>query len=367
MVLLNESSPISIVGDVSAGIFDPSLTFWNSSMTLMTYSSVTNTSYIHTRLAMLSAGSNASLPQLTLACDVNSAVMNMTVPCGGGAVCNGSLIHEVSSILALPAAMSASSPRLVVVTHTYIVDTAATPNYTLGHIRAHVAACDDVCACGWTHVPLLGWDASGPYFNSDVQQNLNRIPELASCLAFSEPGLLFAAGRVLLGLTCINATNASNLQQNIILLTATVSDTSPTFLTNFTYATTLLYGADMPLLTFNISAVSAPDLFADDAGNIYLIVSPFMALIAPPTGYFGCLTFPLQPAPPPTLYAVPRVPGTGEPIPVRYTIPSLPFFSGACTALPTSEGIISTYFMPVLLLQPPNATFTIFATPYAAP
>lgn len=346
VVNVNTTSPISIEGDVgsSLGLFDPSMALvsLNGAATpLLTYSSVYNQSYIFTRIAQVTATGYKFLGT------VNQPIVDAVIPCGSSS-CTGNIIHEVSTVAPL-------GSGLIVLTHTYLYAN-NTPDYVHGYISSWTAP----AATGpWSEAKLLGWNAGQPFSTTGVGQNINSIAGLTNCLIISEPSLLrYNSSTYLLAAMC-NTPVGSILQQNIVLLAASLNGAS---LGPFTYIATPLLGTDMPSLGFSISDVSAPNLFMDNNGDLFLIVSPFANLPLPSVGYFGCLTFALDK----TTFAVPRT-ASGAPIPISYIAPNVRFFSGACTVLPQSKSG-QNYLLPVLTfdLSLGIVNFTILPTPFKA-
>ena len=346
VVSVNTTPPLSINGDVGStlGIFDPSLALVSlngAAASLLTYSSVYNQSYIFTRIAQVMGTDYKFLA------NINQPIVNAVIPCGSSS-CTGNIIHEVSTVAPL-------GSGLIVLAHTYLYAN-NTSNYALGYISSWTAP----AATGpWTETKLLGWNAGQPFSSTGVSQNINSIPELANCLIISEPSLLrYNSTTYLLAAMC-SVPAGSARQQNIVLLSATLHGAS---LGAFAYVTTPLLGSDMPSLGFTIGDVSAPNLFMDNNGDLFLIVSPFTNLPLPPVGYFGCLTFALDKS----TFAVPRT-ATGAPIPLSYIVPNVQFFSGACTILPQSKYGLK-YLLSVLTVDLSVGTvkFTILPTPFKA-
>ncbi len=138
------------------GIFDPSLLATGNATLpyVLTYSAVTATDNISTLLALYDTAVDAWVGVAA----VNAADVGVTLPCGGGAPCNGSFVHEVSSFVADPG--DADPARaLKVFTHSYVVTGGTALHYDWGHIRLWTAPAP---AGPWVGAPLLGWASPSP-------------------------------------------------------------------------------------------------------------------------------------------------------------------------------------------------------------
>jgi hypothetical protein len=337
------------------GIFDPSLASLPGGVEVLSYSAVWATDNISSRLAVY----NASSSSWVLAAAVNVAAVNVSLPCAGGAPCQGSLIHEVSSVVAAPAGASGGA-ALRVFCHTYAVTGGDQLHYDWGHIAMYESPSP---AGPWSGGPLLGWAGASPLSTAGVATVLTGIPELADCLLFTEPGAAAdpaAPGRTLLALGCASLpAGAPAAAVRIVLLAS--GDAAAR---EWTFVSTLVDGAtDAARLGFALPTLNAADLFAvpapaGGADALFLIASP-SAVIGPAlSGYCGCLVLAVVDS---GTGGVARN-ASGAPVVAREIAPGAPAFAGACTAA-HADAAGQGFLLPVL--ESLGAFFTIL--PSGAP
>lgn len=353
-----DSPRLAVLGATTParGIFDPSLiSTGNSEFPFaLTYSGVQETSNISTRLAVYDAAAGAFVHVSF----VNAAEGPAPFPCAAAPQppCTATLIHEVSTLLADPTDPDPAA-AIKVLAHSYLVLPGDVLQYALGHISLFTAPS---VAGPFTGRPLLGWASPSPLSTQGVAQVLTQLPQLADCLAFSEPGALAVAlGRLLLlALTCISLPDpAAPANIRIVLLGSSDHGGS------WQYRGLAVDGAEAPALgNYSIPQLSAPDLYTDAASNAtYLSVTPAAPLWQGFVGYSGCLVLQLTPE----LAGVVRD-ARGVPVVQRAILPSGVAFSGACTAAAgggASAGRAGDYMAPVLQQ---DGVFTIALTGIAA-
>lgn len=194
--------PLTVLDDSPLrGIFDPCLLATGNATVpyVMSYSAVTATDDISTHAAVYVASASVWAPLAA----INAAAVNVTLPCGGGGEpCVGSLIHEVSTLIADPG--DAPARVLKAFTHSYAVTGGSALHYQWGHISLWTAP---GVGGPWTGGPLLGWASDSP-LSTDAPVSLSAIPALSDCLCFTEPSALRAAnGTLLLALGCVSLTH----------------------------------------------------------------------------------------------------------------------------------------------------------------
>jgi hypothetical protein len=348
------SSPrLAITGSSpSLGIFDPSLaaTFNPSFPYALTFSEVQTTANISTALAVY----DTALSAFVRVASVNSAAGPALYPCDNGVPCTATLVHEVSSLV-FDASDPNPSQAVKVFTHSYLVlpPPASTLRYDWGYLALHTAA---NLTGPFASQPLLGWASSSPLSTTGVRQVLTELPELAHCLAFSEPGVLATPqGTLLLALTCITPPSppapTAPPTISIVLLTSASHGQS------WAYAGTAVQGQEAEGLLPGQGALpqlSAPDLFATEEST-FLSITPATPLWPGLTGYSGCLVLQLNG----NLTGVVRD-GQGAPVVHRVLRTDGLAFNGACTAAasPLLPGLGS--FMMAVLTE--GAAFSILPT-----
>ena len=341
--------PLRVSGDgPPRGIFDPSLASLPGGAEVLSYSAVWATDNISTRLAVFEPASSSWV--LTAA--VNAAAVNVTLPCAGGAPCVGSLIHEVSSVVAAPSG-AAGGAALRVFCHTYAVTNGDELHYDWGHISLYSSPSP---AGPWSGGALLGWAGASPLSTSGVAAVLTAIPELSDCLLFTEPGAAAdpaAPGRTLLALGCAWLPAGAPAAAVRVVLLASADAAAR----QWAFVSTLVDGAaDAARLGFALPTLNAADLFAAPApaggGALHLIVSPSCAIGPALSGYCGCLVLAVRGS---GAGGVARN-ASGAPAVEREIAPGAPAFAGACTAA-HADAAGQGYLLPVL--ESLGAFFTI--------
>lgn len=323
------STPPLVVRGLAAaeGIFDPSVVATGDAATpyLGTLSAVQATDDISTALVVFDAASESWV----LASRVNQALVNATLPCAGRVSCVGNLIHEVSSVV-----VDADDPdparRVKVFAHTYVVTNGSTLHYDWGYISLFTAP----SATGpWGAQPLLGWAGASNLSTAGVAQVLTDTPQLADCLAFTEPGAFAAAGpspRLLLALGCVAPPPAPGATAPIRVVLLASGDHGA----SWAWASTLVDGAtDAARLGFAVPQLNAADLFAaappgGGPPRLFLSVTPSSELWPGFVGYDGCLVVAVLA----DGSGVERDAATGAPVVVRAVVTDAVAFAGACTA-----------------------------------
>jgi len=329
-VIPNTTTPVSISGDAGStfGVFDPSTVRAAGGPVYMTYSSVPAPNGIRTRLArQMAPGAWAFLTEV-------NAPFNASLPGSGcpGGVCNGTVVHEVSTLLE-DVGDPDPARRIKVLAHTYLVGDDGQLHYDIGHISLFTAPSWDAPG-PWPREPLLGWAGQSPFSSAGVAQVLTDIPALADCLAFTEPGALApspgngtGAEALLLALGCVFVPPGSGGVAAIRIELLASGDHAA----SFAHAGLLLSPAVALALGFSAPQVNAAALVRDPAsGRLFLSATPAMAW-----GYAGCLIFEVGGA----------SPGGGV---LRWLNPGAQQFSGACTAAPPSVG----WMLPMLFPAP---------------
>jgi len=270
-----------IAGDTGSteGIFDPSPVYpTGATAGAMAYSTVPAQNVISTRIAV-SSDHGATWQKVADANAPAPLTMQSTAPeCQGGS-CTGNLVHEVPSLV-----FDADDPdaqrRWKLFTASYLVVGADQLLYDHGVISLFTAPAPDGPWSAGEH--LLGWSSRTPFSSTGVTQNLSSIPELADCVAFSEPGALALPGRIDLALGCVSVTGGAKIR--IALLRSTDHARS------FSFVSTLLRGEDAACAGSAVPQLNAAHLFVA-GGQQYVVASP--AGTVPPgfTGYRGCLVY----------------------------------------------------------------------------
>jgi hypothetical protein len=328
------------------GIFDPSLLATGNATLpfILTYSAVTATDNISTLLALYSTELDAWVGVGA----VNAADVGVPLPCGGGATCTGSFIHEVSSFVIDPADPARA---FKVFTHSYIVTNGSELHYNWGHIRLWTAPS---LTGPWAGAPLLGWASPSPLSTDGVALNLTSVAELADCLIFTEPGAILLGDALVLALGCVSAPPTPGGEGLIRVVSLSSADHGATW----AYAGLLVDGADALALGFSVPQLNAAALFAASPaggpGELLLSVTP-AALLAPGfVGYCGCLVLRV-------LgdgaggggggLRVARDPATGVPVVERAVVSSdATAFSGACAAAASAYApAVGGFLLPTLL------------------
>jgi len=244
--------------------------------------------------------------------------MALTIPssdaaaCPGG-MCTGSLIHEVSSLV-FDADDPAPARRWKLFSHRYLVLPGDKLRYDYGNIVLQTAGAP---AGPWSpDAVALGWTSTSPFSSQGATQRLGDIPEIADCVAATEPAAVVVPGVGLdLAFGCISLP-AGKPSIRVVLLRSKDHGAS------FSYVSTLLTPADAPCLDPMTTRINAVDMFFA-GGKEYLLATPESET----TGYHGCVVLPIDD---PAAGAVRRDPG-GKPVFYRRINVSTGQFSGACS------------------------------------
>lgn len=354
-VVPGSTPSICLVGEAAAnGVFNPSLQYngGRPADTALSYSSVTETSDIHTSIALW----NDTVQGWNVVGPVNAVGFNVSFRCPSG-VCVGNWIHEVSSLL-FDEGDPNPARRWKAFTHSYMVVNGSQLRYDWGHVSLFTAPNLSSSSTPWVTTALFGWNSTASLSSQEVLINLSNMSELAHCMLFTEPGTaIVPAGNcycntseptdtcILIALGCVyvNATSGATVIDIVLLSTTDHAQT-------FQYGSVLIAGNDMLLLNFTVPQVNAADLFWDSGtASLYLIASPTVQFTAEFSGYYGCLVFPL------TFieghFAISRDNVTGAPLISRLLLPDPIAFSGACTAVASQSGGGGTsrqYLFPTL-------------------
>ena len=336
-----------VAGDPGSplGIFDPSPIYpAGAAGGAMSYSSVSATNDIRTRIAVSSdagatwqylADANASSPQTVDSSDAAA--------CPGG-TCSGRFISEVSSLAFDPFDPDAGR-RWKLYTHSYLVLGADVLRYDYGFIAEAVAASP---AGPWsTQRKLVGWTSTSPVSSTGATLLSTSLPELADCLALTEPGVLVLPGGALdLSLGCVSLDGGAPRIRVVLLRSADHG-------ASFQFLRTLLSSEDARCLGSPEGRINAADLFFA-GGHEYVSVTPDSA-----SGYHGCLVLPIDD---PVSGAVRRS-AAGGPVAVR-RLDAPGRFTGACSY---AEGATALgYVVPIAFLGEARP-FRMFRTGLAAP
>lgn len=334
-----------VVGDPgsAAGIFDPSLVYpAGAPGGAMSYSSVTSTASIRTRIA-LSGDRGATW---TYVADAN-AVTALSIPSSDTAACptgtcSGNLINEVSSLLIDPLDPDPAR-RWKLITHRYLVLPPTTLRYDLGHIA--LATAPEPQGPWTAPTPIIGWPSTSTFSSAGAATTTTGLG-LADCLVLTEPGAFLRGAEIDLVVGCV-ALVAGAPQIRMELLRST--DHARTF----TRVRTLLNAADAACLGEPGSArLNAGELFTS-GGQQYLLATPEVT----GQGYRGCAVMPIDD---PVTGAVRRGP-TGAPVVLRRFTAAR--FTGACSY---AEGTTMGYLVPIAFLDQPRV-FRIFKSGTLAP
>ena len=315
------------------GVFDPSVqpTGDPAAPFALVFSAVEATANISTRAALYDPTASAWV----FAGDVNEAGPPAQRPCGGGP-CLAALVHEVPSLLFDPFDANPSR-RWKVFTHTYLITDATTLHYDWGNINLFTAGSP---SGPWAREALLGWRGASP-LSSNVSQVLTDFPQLADCVAFTEPGAAVdAASRtLLLALGCVSV-GPAGAEIRVVLLSSSSSGA------RWAYNGMAVDGADAARLGYAVPQLDAADLLwaPPPAGGgppqLLLSVTPAAELWPGFTGYAGCIILRVLA----DFSGVERAAG-GAPEVVRAIVPASTAFAGACAAAPGAPG---GWLMPTL-------------------
>jgi hypothetical protein len=345
------ANEVTIAGGAAAGlgIFDPSLVYPRGAPTgAMAYSAVNAPGDISTAVAVSSDNGQSwrGAASVNRATPLSVSVPATSMRCPGG-TCNGTLVHEVPSLIE-----DTSDPdgtrRWKVFVHSYLVLSSGALAYDLGYLGLFTAPTPDG---PWADEgKALGWLSESSFSSDGAHTLASTLPALNDCVAFTEPGALVTdAGTLDLALGCAyTAGGAAHLR--IVLLTSTDHARS------FGYVAPLLEDADA---AFFGSDVNAADLFVASE-KTYLSVTSSGPTALGFDGYRGCAILQLTA----TGDAVERT-DAGAPVVCRTLDgPGQPF-AGACTY---AEGATAVgYLLPQLGLDGGALEFRIFSSGVSAP
>lgn len=336
---------LNVAGDVGStlGIFDPAVAYPKDAPGgVMAYSSVPSQDAIFTRIA-LSADKGATW---TYVADANAPIP-ITAPSTDKecSTCTGRLIHEVSSVVIDP--LDDATRRFKLFVHSYFVFPGTSPpklRYDWGYIGLQTAP---EAKGPWSPAQkLLGWASSMPAVSSDgAAQRLGDLPDLAKCVAFTEPSAMVTATSIELALGCVEL--PANIR--VVLLRSTDRAKS------FALVGTLLKSSDGDCAGGTAPQVNAAHLF-DVGGKPYVIAS--MAANVPPgfTGYSGCAVYPIEDL------ATAKIARNADGSPRIARVIATGRFAGACSYAEGAPG----YLVSALASESPLA-FRIFSSGVAAP
>ncbi len=334
---------IAISGDSGSalGIYDPSIVAPPGTSTiLMSYSSVPAQNQVFTRLAA-STDLGATFNYVV---DIN-APAPLSIPCSAG-ICSGSLVHEVSSLVADPDDPDASR-RYKVFTHSYMVIGQNTLHYEYGQLSLFTAP---MPTGPWSpRSGVIGWSSDSSFSSQGAAMLTSQIPQLADCVALTEPGALIRPGASLdLAVGCVFPQSGAG-QIRIELLRSV--DHGATF----QYVARLLDPDEARCLGSSYNHFNAADLFTA-GGNEYLLASP-----EDNTGYRGCVVVQVVD---PVTGTLSRT-ATGALNPTRILGPAGTRPTGACAY---AEGASAAgYLAEVGFFDQPPPLFRMFKTGITAP
>lgn len=279
------SSEIVVVGDPGAalGTFDFSPVYpLGAPGGALSYSAVAATDDIASRIAVspdagatwLYVASANSSQDVTVTADPSSA------RCPGGS-CSGRLVHEVSSLAFDP--LDPEPARLwKLVSHSYVVLPGDELAYDYGYISLFTAAKPEG---PWSFEgKLLGWSGEATLSSEGAWNLAGDAPELADCVALTEPSLLpLADGTLRLALGCATAS------QTIRIVLFESADHAKTL----SHRSTLLDGQAALCAGSSVPQYNAAHLFFA-AGKQWLLASLAGSVAGGFAGYRGCHLYELD-------------------------------------------------------------------------
>jgi hypothetical protein len=228
-------------------------------------------------------------------------------------MCSGTLIHEVSSLV-----FDSDDPdparRWKLFSHRYLVLPGLKLRYDYGNIVLQTAAAPEG---PWSaDAVALGWTSTSPFSSAGAAQLFGDMPELADCVAATEPAAVIVPGVGLdLALGCVSLPMGQP-EIRIVLLRSKDHGAS------FSYVSTLLTPSDAPCLDAAATRINAVELVFV-GGDEYLLATPETVT----TGYHGCFVLPIDD---PQKGAV-RRDNVSKPVFFRRIDVSTGQFAGACT------------------------------------
>lgn len=260
---VDRTTPMVVAGDTGSkrGIFDPSI-----AGDAMSYSSVPSQDAIFTRIAV-TTDEGATW---TYVADANAPV---------DVSAKSRLIHEVTSLVVDPTDDATRKYKLF--TTTYVVVPGTDPvelHYEQGYIGLQTAP--EPKGPWSAQERLLGWNDA---FVASTK--LTDVPDLAKCVAFTEPSALVTAKSIELALGCVEVATPPTIR--VVLLRSTDHAKS------FVHIGTLLRSSDGTCAGGTAPQVNAADLF-EVSGKTYVSASP--AATVPPGffGYSGCAVYEIE-------------------------------------------------------------------------
>jgi hypothetical protein len=228
--------------------------------------------------------------------------------------------------------------RFKLFVHSYVAVPGTDPvelHYDWGHIALYSAERPE----GPWSAPekLLGWTSARPAISSDgASQNLSTIPDLAKCVAFTEPGAVATETTVELALGCVELASPTATIRVVLLRSIDHAKT-------FTLVSTLLRPTEAACAS-SVPQLNAAHLFGAN-GRVYVAASTAGPVAGGFTGYNGCVTFEIDDL----------VKGTLKPGILRSITAAGNRFSGACSYAEETGWVLST-----LMLESAPRTFRMF-------
>jgi hypothetical protein len=311
--------PLVVQGDPGSalGIYDPSLVYpKDAAAGVLSYSTVAVNS-VHTRVAV-STDQGASFHYVAEPNHVTPVTVTTTDAAfcdAGPCSVSGVLWHEVSSILADPSDTAAPYKLLF---HTYASVAGGT---VLRRDWGYIGMQTGTTPSAWSaEKNLLGWKSNATISTAGAGQVLTDLPELADCVAFTEPGAIVGPSGIDLALSCAYP-QAGAVKIRVVLLRSTDHAQS------FSFVSELLAADDFACLGGTVPQILGPDLFTVGSAE-YVVVSPVGAVSNTDTGgYRGCVTIPIAD---PAAGTVARL-ANGAPSVVSWVRASDGRFTGPCT------------------------------------
>lgn len=333
------------------GIFDTSVEYpLNAPGGAMSYSAVVAKNDISTRIAV---SSDAGATWTYVAAANQSGPISVPVPVGSprcpSGTCNGRLVHEVSSLV-FDADDPDATRRWKLFAFSYLVMGADQLQYDLGYISLFTAQ--------EPHLPwkdegkVLGWNSESEFSSKDAKTLVNGLPNMADCIALSEPDAMWRQGGVLeLAVGCVKAGNPNPIRVELLRSL----DHAKTFL----YAARLLEANDALCLGGSVPQINAAELFVAQ-GKTWLIATPAGPVPPAGIGYRGCFVFPVAAGG----KGIVRDP-SGAPVVERVLDAPDGRFTGACSV---AEGAATMgYSVSAASFDTPPKIFHVYQSGQAAP
>ncbi len=283
----------------------------------MSYSAVVAKNAISTRIAV-SGDAGATWTYVAApnaASDVTVKVPSTSTRCPGG-VCSGRMVHEVSSLV-FDDGDPVPARRWKLFSHAYVVLGSETLAYDLGFIALFTAP--DPLGPWVSEGKAVGWKSESDVSTSGAATVASSFPQMADCVALTEPGAVYRGGGVLdLAVGCVKLANPPEIRIELLR--------SVDHAKTFSYAGRLLDAGDALCVGGGLPQINAADLF-QVGGKSYLLATPAGPLPLGGTGYRGCLLLELAPGG----TGVVRDPN-GAPIVKRVLDAADHRFTGACSA-----------------------------------